>query len=292
VNARRIALIIANDEYSDPKLRRLRAPSRDAEALARVLGDARIGSFDVQVSHNEPTPSLRRRLAAFFADCAHDDLLLVHFSCHGVKDDDGILYFATPDTEVAYLDATALPSDFVNRHMRRSRSRRIALFLDCCYSGAFARGASSRASEGLDLAERFNGQGQVVITASTDMEYVFEGTELTGEGQPSIFTTALVEGLETGAADRDGDGRISVDELYEYVHERVRAATPNQTPRKWAFDLEGEFVVADNPRPEAIAPPSYLSSCFMRWKAPTPGREKAPSTTWPTCSGLATGGSP
>ena len=32
----RYALIVANDEYDDPKLRRLRAPSKDAAALARV----------------------------------------------------------------------------------------------------------------------------------------------------------------------------------------------------------------------------------------------------------------
>ena len=37
----------------------------------------------------------------FFADREPDDLLLVHFSCHGVKDEDGELYFATPNTELA-----------------------------------------------------------------------------------------------------------------------------------------------------------------------------------------------
>jgi hypothetical protein len=37
--ARREALIIAADRYEDPKLRALRAPARDAQELARVLGD-------------------------------------------------------------------------------------------------------------------------------------------------------------------------------------------------------------------------------------------------------------
>jgi hypothetical protein len=37
----RSALIVANDRYQDPRLRRLRTPTRDAEALARVLGDPR-----------------------------------------------------------------------------------------------------------------------------------------------------------------------------------------------------------------------------------------------------------
>ncbi|HEX6676368.1 MAG TPA: hypothetical protein VF486_15240, partial [Actinomycetes bacterium] len=47
--------------------------------------------------------------SAFFADRLGDDLLLAQFSCHGVKDDSGQLYFATADTELANLDATAVP---------------------------------------------------------------------------------------------------------------------------------------------------------------------------------------
>ena len=244
----RSALVVASFDYHDSGLRQLRAPSRDAEALTRVLGDAEIGGFDVDVSVNEPQHVVRRKISMFFAERGLDDLLLLHFSCHGLKDDDGTLYFATTDTDIHHLDATAVPSDFVSRLMGRSRSRRIALFLDCCYSGAFSRGAHARAGDKVDVGDRFGGRGQVVITASNAMEYAFEGDELTGEGQPSVFTTALVDALETGAADRDADGLISVDELYDYVYDEVRRKTPNQSPHKWA-DVTGDLYIARNPRP-------------------------------------------
>ena len=52
------------------------------------------------------------------------------------------------------------------------------------------------------------------------MEYAFEGDELTGEGRPSVFTSAIVKALETGEADRDQDSWISVRELYDYVLRR------------------------------------------------------------------------
>jgi hypothetical protein len=42
-----------------------------------------------------------------------------------------------------------------------------------------------------------------------------------GEGLPSIFT--VDRGLETGEADRDEDGHISVDYLYDCVFGKVRA---------------------------------------------------------------------
>ncbi len=75
------------------------------------------------------------------------------------------------------------------------------------------------------------------------MEYAFEGDELTGEGRPSVFTSAIVKALETGEADRDQDSWISVRELYDYVCDEVREITPNQRPNMLSH-LEGELYVA------------------------------------------------
>src|SRR4051812_36806776 len=245
----RSALIIANDEYQDPKLRRLRAPAQDAEALGRVLSDPQIGDFEVEVSRNEPEHVIRRKIAAFFDNRRREDLLLLHISSHGLKDDSGRLYFAATDTEVDHLDATAVWAEFVNRQMTNSRSRRIVLLLDCCYSGAFARGMGPRAGESVEVRERFEGSGRAVLTASSAMEYSFEGEELSGEGNPSVFTSAVVKALQTGEADRDGDNWISVDELYDYVHDQVQEITPKQTPGKWVFDLRGDLYIAKSRYP-------------------------------------------
>jgi len=240
----RHALIVASDTHSDPRLSRLRAPAVDAAELARVLSDPAIGAFEVATSLNEPEHVVRRRLSAFFEDRGSDDLLVLHLSCHGVKDEDGRLYFATSDTEVEHLDATAIPADFVNRQMTRCRSRRIVLLLDCCYSGAFARGMVGRAGDRVDLKERFEGHGRIVLTASSAMEYSFEGDQTSGQGRPSVFTSAVVQGLATGEADRDRDGYVSVDELYDFAYEQVRTVTPSQTPGKWVFDVQGDFYLA------------------------------------------------
>jgi hypothetical protein len=239
----RYALIVAIDTYGDPKLRRLRAPARDAEALADVLRDPEIGGFEVDLASNETDASLRRRIAAFFSDRARDSLLLLHFSCHGLKDDSGQLYFAAADTEVAHLDATAIPAEFVSRQMARSRSKNVVMLLDCCYSGAIARGLRFRAGDSVDVNDHLGGSGRAIITASNSMEYAFEGDELTGEGRPSVFTSAVVKALETGEADRDQDSWISVRELYDYVCEEVREVTPNQRPNMLSH-LEGELFVA------------------------------------------------
>ena len=187
----------------------------------------------------------------FFADRHPGDLLLMHFSCHGVKDEGGDLYFATSNTRLRRLGATAVGASFVNRCMSRSRSRRIVLLLDCCYAGAFERGMTARAGTGVGIEAQFGGRGRAVITASSAMEYAFEGETLadTREAEPSVFTSALVKGLETGDADRDQDGLVALDELYDYIYDKVRTATPHQTPGKWTFGVQGELVIARRSRP-------------------------------------------
>jgi hypothetical protein len=253
----RSALIVASDEYGDPGLRRLRAPAKDAQALATVLRDPDIGGFEVRTLLNEPAHVVNLAVEEFFAERRPDDLLLVHFSCHGIKDEDGELYFAATNTVLRALGATAVAADFVNRRMTRSRSRRIVLLLDCCYAGAFERGMTARAGAGVGIEAQFGGRGRAVITASSAMEYAFEGDELadTHELQPSVFTSALVEGLATGEADRDQDGMIALDELYDYVYDKVRTATPNQTPGKWTFGVQGDLFIARRARPVTVPAP-------------------------------------
>ncbi|WP_053667778.1 caspase family protein [Streptomyces sp. NRRL B-1140] len=252
----RHALIIANDRYADQGLKKLRAPAQDAAALERVLHDPQIGDFEVEVVHNASADLMRRRVQGFFNDRRRSDTLLLHFSCHGLKSESGELYFAASDTEPPLLAATAVASQFVRGCLAATRAGRSVLFLDCCYGGAFSRGSASvRASGEVNVLESFakdepvSGRGWAVITASDSMEYAFEDRELTENSapRPSLFTHAVVEGLETGEADLDGDGNVSLDDLYEYVYRHVREQNPHQTPKK-AAELQGELHLAHSRR--------------------------------------------
>jgi uncharacterized caspase-like protein len=117
----RAALIVANDRYDDEGLRELAAPAQDADALAAALADPAIGGFEVAVRHNVSAQELRVAVEDFFADRKPEDLLLLHFSCHGLKNAAGELYLAVADTKPARLASTAVAADFVNRQMADSR---------------------------------------------------------------------------------------------------------------------------------------------------------------------------
>src|SRR5690606_34168123 len=57
-----------------------------------------------------------------------------------------------------------------------------------------------------------------------------------------------VKGLRSGEADRDRDGLIGVQELYDYVYEELRDAGVRQRPQMWA-ELEHRVVVARSALP-------------------------------------------
>ena len=141
---RKLALIIGNSHYQDPQLARLVAPGEDVADLTDVLRDAAIGGFDQVIPLiNETDAAVRLSIEDFFADKKPDDLLVIYFSGHGVRDEQGQLFLAVNNTRANRLRATAIPAEFITREMDRSRSRRQVLILDCCHSGAFAQDRKS-----------------------------------------------------------------------------------------------------------------------------------------------------
>lgn len=252
--AARHALLIATETYTDPALRRLTAPGGDARALAEVLSDPEIAGFEVTTLVDQPHHVVGEAIGEFYRGRRRDELTLLYFTGHGVKDDDGSLYLAMANTRRDSLMFTALAAEQVDRAMAGCASRQKVLVLDCCYSGAFPSGKLAKAGTDVHTLERFQGRGRAVLTASDATQYSFEGDSVVGSAARSVFTRHLVAGLRDGSADLDGDGDVTVDELYSYVHEHVVAEMPRQRP-KHQSDVEGRIVLARNPH---WALPEYL----------------------------------
>jgi YVTN family beta-propeller protein len=242
---RRLALLIATHEHDDPTLRRLTAPAADVEALAAVLRDPQIAGFEVTVLVNETHYRVGEAISELYRDRRRDDLTLLYFTGHGLKDDDGRLYLAASNTRRDSLLFTSLLAEQLDYAMEGCASRQKVLVLDCCYSGAFPAGRAIKADTEVHALTAFQGRGRTVLTASDSAQYSFEGDRVHGSATQSVFTRHLVEGLRDGSADLDGDGDITVDELYSYVHDRVVEEMPQQRPKKQS-DVQGRIVIARN----------------------------------------------
>ena len=243
---RRLALLIATYEYQDSALQQLTAPAHDAEALGAVLRDPAIAGFEVTTLVNQPLHRVGEAIGDFYRDRRRDDLTLLYFTGHGLKDDSGRLYLAMTNTRHDSLLFTALSAEQIDQALEGCVSRQKVLILDCCYSGAYsAAGRISKGDTAVHALERFQGRGRTVLTASDSTQYSFEGGRAHGQAPQSVFTRYLVEGLRDGSADLDGDGDITLDELYGYVHDRVVEEIPQQRPKR-QDNVEGRIVIARN----------------------------------------------
>lgn len=240
----KIALLIGVSEYQSG-FRALPAAVRDVEAVQRVLQDSLIGDFaatDVTTLMNPDPQQVREALVTLFRDRQKSDTLLLYFSGHGVTDEQGKFYLTCARTKPDLLEATAIPADFVHQLMGNSRSKQQIVVLDCCFSGAFAKGMAVK-GESVNLAAQLSGQGRAVLTSSSATEYSFEQKE----SDLSVYTRYWVEGLQTGAADEDGDGWISVDELQSYTSRKVRESAPAMKPQIYAVEEGYKIILAKAP---------------------------------------------
>jgi hypothetical protein len=258
----RWAVIIGVGDYASPGVARLKYTVNDAEALYDVLtGPAGFKKEHVLrlTDKSDKKPTLRNikwALGTFLARSAKkDDTVFIFFAGHGAPEvdprgveRDGLAKYLVPaDADPDDLYATALPMDELHAIFGRMEAERVVAFLDACYSGAAGgRTFAAKSTRAGNLDDQFlerltRAKGRAIITASRPTEVSLELDEL----RHGVFTYYLVEGLK-GAADLNHDGIVTLQELYEYVEQRVaqksRAAGGNQHPIMKG-ELEGALPI-------------------------------------------------
>ncbi|BAZ39144.1 extracellular ligand-binding receptor [Calothrix sp. NIES-4101] len=246
---KKIALLIGVSEY-EPGLNPLPAAVNDVDAMERVLANLEMGGFadNITVLKNPQPQVMREAIEKLFAGRQKDDLLLFYFSGHGIKDfDSGRFYLSTSATrkeKSGLVKSSSIEANFLHGNINDSRSQRQVIILDCCFSGAIAQGMTVKDDGSVDIQQQLGGKGRAILTSSTSTQYSFEqeGSEL------SVYTRYIVEGIEKGAADKDGDGWISVDELHEYASAKVQEASPAMTPKFYPVEEGHKILLAKSPK--------------------------------------------
>jgi len=243
---KRLALLVATSEYAECKdLKPLHGSLLDVEAMQRVLiANGEFDADDVVLLKNASRQAIEDAIHDLFnaPDRSKDDLVLFYFSGHGVIDDGGKLFLGTPSTRKqknGIVKPSMVAASYLHDAMGESRSQHQVLIFNCCYSGAFAQGMTVMDDGSVNLKEQLGGKGRAILTSSSSTQFSFQP-----EGEMSIYTRYLVEGIETGAADRDRDSRISVDELHEYAALKVSQESPNMTPAFYPVEQGGRIYIA------------------------------------------------
>jgi uncharacterized caspase-like protein len=240
----KVALLIGVSEY-EPGLDPLPGAIRDIKAMQQVLQHREMGGFDeVKTLTNPNSLLMQETLEVLLASLTENDLILLFFSGHSVKDDSGTLHFATRDTGKTstgeLVKSNAVSASFIHDLMSNSSCKHQVIILECCFSSAFAPGITAKADTSVDIKAQLSRRGRALLTSFTSTQYSSSqrGSEL------SVYTRYLVEGIETGAADLDGDSWIAVNELHEYASRKVQEAAPAMKPEFYFLKEENKILLA------------------------------------------------
>jgi hypothetical protein len=120
-------------------------------------------------------------------------------------------------------------------------SAEVALvILDACNAGSAVRDKGGRSAPSfLRFTDSNRARGRVILTSASASELAQESDEIGS----SFFTHYLVSGL-MGDADRTGDRRVSLEEIYRYVYDQTVHRTVDTLPGvqhpAFSYDLRGE----------------------------------------------------
>ena len=243
------ALVIGIAHYQNlPESAQLRYPDRDAESLYTTLISKQGGEFPADHVHMlTGTQASKANILHELEDwlpavTEPDDRVLIYFAGHGFISG-GKGYLAPYDIDLHDIASTAIPMDTVGSLIgTKIKGKWKVLLTDACHSGAITPETSPSELNRVLLNVH---QSILSLTASRDREQSFESPDW--GGGHGIFTYYVVRGLG-GEADANGDGIVTADELAEYVHTNVRAATggrQNPTSERGSFD--SNMVLAYDP---------------------------------------------
>jgi Caspase domain len=161
-----------------------------------------------------------------------DSRVFVFYSGHGAPDPaTGAAYLVPYDGDPTFLQSSAYPVPRLLERLEALKAKETVVALDACFSGAGGRSVIAKGARPLVVVTAMaNTSPKVSVLAASSSDEISGSLDEQGHG---LFTYYLLKGLQ-GAADADGNGHVSLEELHAYVKKSVqreaRRQNREQTP--------------------------------------------------------------
>jgi len=236
------AVIVGLSKYPNlPANQQLQFTERDAQSIYTALispegGNFKVENIKVLTGAKATLAAIRQAIGTWLPSVAQgDDRVVIYFAGHGFLYG-GKGYLAPYDFNPSQVATSGYPMDELGAAIGgKIHAKWKVLLTDACHSGAISPEDSASLNHSLSNLN----ESLFSLTASRDREVSYETPDL--EGGHGVFTYYVVKGLEGEADTLPQDGKVSADELAEYVHTQVRDYTKglqNPTFDRGSFDKE------------------------------------------------------
>ncbi len=247
--------------------------AKDATDLASAIKESTKGETEVLLLTDEQaTKDATAKIREFLANATENDEVVAFCAGHGVLDSNLDYVYASHEFDSANPSETGIKLDELVDAIGSSMSLKRLLLLDTCHSGQVGekdemllaqmntelpkgvravkqRGMSVKPVAGLSAEgqQRFIEEmfllpgihrGINIIGASGGAEFALESAQWNN----GVFTATIIEALRDKKADLNGDARISVGELRDFLGQRVSELTKGaQKPSVVAAERDQDF---------------------------------------------------
>lgn len=227
VEVRRVAVVVGAN-LAPPGRVPLRYAHEDARRVVEVL--TTVGGFSARDVQQLLDPSPEQLLSALdrelvtAAQSSAETLLFFYYSGHA-------------DEQAIFPNGERLPFDALKARLDDPRAKLRVGVLDSCRGGSWTGSKGLKKAEPfeIDVTPKLAEEGSVLIASSSGQESAHETEAIQG----SFFTHHWNAGLR-GAADRSGDGRVSLGEAFEYARRLTIRDTAmiGQEPQHPSFQMK------------------------------------------------------
>lgn len=167
-----------------------------------------------------------------------DSTVFIYYSGHGAPNTKtGDAYLVPYDGDPSFIEQTGYPLKKLYESLNKVQAKEIIVALDSCFSGAGGKSVIAKGARPLVMQmEAFQIPQKIAVLSAASGDQISSTYEEKGHG---LFTYFMLKGIR-GEGDINGDGKIEIGELFEYIKPHVE-----RTARK---------VYNNEQSPQLIAP--------------------------------------
>ena len=263
--AKRVALVIGNDDYSQvPKLQKA---VNDAKAIGTALEG--IG-FTVLRAENLTRREMNRQLQSFASRLEAGDEAVFFFAGHGVEIA-GRNYLLPTDVPAArpgqedFVKAEAIPVDQVLDTIRSRGTRVSILVLDACRDNPFPKVGTRSLGGSRGLARMPAPEGTFIMYSAGVGQTALDRLSNDDPNPNSVFTRSLIPLMQ-----KPGMSLVQAARAVRRDVQKLAATVPHDQRPAYYDEVTGDFFFAGRgktPPPAATLQPAPVNPALAAWTA-------------------------